>query len=223
MCSLKARLCAFFAALPLCFLCPTAMAQSAKKAAPVVNPASNLFIDTPEIVASREHVAQSLSLVSVTSSTASYSRMLTLGWHVSRRRTLSFSVENMKVSSFYVEMEGIDEKPDWYFKALPLTVSLNHNLGKTGWRLSPIIGAGASIYLSKTRTRTDLVDDSFERSMGVGMGAQFTGGLKTRITSGTYMLSQVRYRIINGVGLTTDNNDYEFGMLDFAIGFGIDL
>lgn len=217
------RCCAFLAALPLCFACSATKAQSGKKSAPVVNPATNLYLDTPETVASRERLSQSISLKSLSSSTASYSRMLTLGWHVSRRRTLNVSIENMKVSSFYVKMEGLTNKPDWYFKSLPLTVSIDQNLGKSDWRFSPVVGAGASLYLSKTRTRTEPQADSFERSMGLGMGAQFTGGLKARVTSGTYVISQVRYRVINGVGLTTDNDDYEFGLLDFAVGFGVDF
>ncbi|NND72355.1 MAG: hypothetical protein HKN43_12345 [Rhodothermales bacterium] len=162
--------------------------------------------------------------MSITSSTASYSKMISFGWSVSRKRTASVSVEKLKLTSFYYEMSGgLKEKPDWYFKSLPLTVSLYQNLGNPDWRITPVIGVGTSLYLTKTRTRMEPSQESFERHLGAGIGAQATLGLKTKITDNTFVLSQARYRVVDGLALSIHDSDYRFGLFDFAIGFGVDF
>lgn len=218
---LLVRLCAILAALPLCLLCPRANAQIGKTAPPVVNPSTDLFAQAP--VGPNTAEAERVTVRTLTSSTASYSNMLALSWSVSRKRSLSVSVENMKVSSFYIKMPGLSEKPDWYFKSIPVTMSIEQEVGNPDWRITPVVGAGGSLYLSKTRTRRQDDPYSFDRSLGAGIGAQLTAGIKTRITDNTFFISQARYRLIDGVGLTAHNPDYKFGLLDFVIGFGVDF
>lgn len=150
--------------------------------------------------------------------------MVSFGWSVSRKRTASVSIENFKFTSFYYKIEGgLEEKPDWYFKSLPVTFSLYQNLGNPDWRVAPILGVGASLYLSKTRTRMELSHEAFDRHLGAGVGVQGTFGFKTRITSNTFVLSQARYRVVDGLALSADDPNYRFGLFDFAIGFGVDF
>jgi outer membrane protein W len=217
---LISRLCYLLAALPLCFVCAKAQGQI-DHSTPIFNKSAAF---TPSLQVTPDKYPDIDTGLSITSSTASYSRMVSLGWSVSRKRTAAISLEKMKVSSFSYKLEGgRSEKPDWYFRSIPITFSLSQDIGNPDWRITPVVGVGMSVYLSKTRSRIQNTDNAFERHLGAGFGGQATFGLRTKVTDNTFVFSQARYRMIDGLAFSAHETDYRFGLFDFAVGFGVDF
>ena len=158
---------------------------------------------------------------------ASSSRIVSLSRSVGRKQSISLSTEYMRVSSYYINFYGYGDKPDWKFKSVPVTVSYEYTLGSGSARFSPYVGGGVSVYLSQMRQLSAEATAengvrSFDTHRGVGYGSQVVGGVRTRLSRNTFLLTQGRYRLVNGLAVGTSGRDAaQFGLFDVAVGIGV--
>ncbi len=159
----------------------------------------------------------------ISASSASFSNILSLHIPLRGRQALGISTELVRLSSFYVKMTNFEGEADWKFQGVPVTLSYEYTLPTVG-RFSPVVGAGASVYLSKLKqamASSVPTERRFDRQLGVGYGLQATFGLKTMLNRRLFLLAQGRYRYVNSTAfLGGGRYNAAFPVLDVALGFG---
>ena len=211
---LRFCLCSFLAAVFAFFSCPQSHAQSL----PVSATAGPDFSSTGLVTKNLE----------ITGATASFSRILSFGYPLTPHQAIKLSTEYIKLSSSYIKMPGFELKPDWKFEGVPITLSYEYTPFSTENRIVPVMSIGASLYFAKTQVRLPAGEsllssnENMHKEMGVGYGLQATFGFRTNLNEHTFLLTQVRARRINGLGLSSKNHQHgEFPLFDFVIGFGV--
>ncbi len=165
-------------------------------------------------------VARPGGAYTVSASSASFSQVLSFSFPLADRQALRLSAEYARLSSFHIKTANFEEKADWKFYAVPLTVSYEYTLVGENRRFAPVVGFGVSAYLSRMK-RLAAGGASYVKHYGVGYGAQATLALRTNLGRGLFMLTRGRYRIVDGLSLMgADHEAAEFPLLDFAVGFG---
>ncbi len=156
----------------------------------------------------------------LSASTASFSKVLSFNLPLADRQSLRISAEYARLSSFFIKTVNFEEKTDWKFYAVPITVGYEYTLTDESRRFVPVVGFGVSAYFSRMK-RLDAGGATYVKRYGVGYGAQATLGLRTNLGRRLFMLARGRYRLINGLSLVgSDHEAAEFPVFDFAVGFG---
>ena len=203
---------AFLAAslLVLAVLCPAAHAQR---------------LDGPSIMTSVR--ASELSSGVSVSKTFSYQLPL------DDRQAIVLSAEHVRVTTLPGEIgRQVNAKPTWKFTGLPLTVGYSYALTDPEQPVVPIIGAGVSYYVCRSKlmampgagdalATSAAADPSYRKGLGMGYGAQATLGLRVDVSRDLFVLAQGRARYVNGRAFSPGSDlGAEFTHLDFALGFG---
>jgi len=164
----------------------------------------------------------------ISASSARFSTVLAFTIPLAPHHALRLSTEYVRLTSFYVKMNGYKESSDWKFAALPVTLGYEYYLAPDGHRLVPVVGVGVSAYFSRTKQlksgRTSDYSAKYARSLGFGYGAEASFGVRARLGRSLFLLTQGRYRLVNGFGLYGSNRrGARFPLLDFSVGFGFKL
>jgi|GEM_PF-3385656 len=164
----------------------------------------------------------------VSASTAKFSTVLSVSVPLAPRHALRISTEYVRLTSFYVKMNGFKENADWKFSAVPITLGYEYTLASEARRLVPVLGVGASAYFSRTK-QLRAVDagrmvSKYAGRFGVGYGAEASFGIRARLGRSLFLLTRGRYRIVNGFAFYGSNRKgARFPVLDFSVGFGLKL
>ena len=172
----------------------------------------------------------------IRASSATLSRLITfdIPLGVSDRHSLSVGTEFMRLTTFYTKFGDLEQEPEWKFKAVPLTLTYEYAFTRPDRRFVPVVGAGASFYVSKLSRIagevngpvlvTEETNVHFQKEYGMGFGAQATLGVRTNINRHLYLTTQARYRYVNGLSIKGHHQyEGEFTVLDFAVGVGFKL
>lgn len=161
----------------------------------------------------------------------------TFSYHVplDDRQALVLSAEHVRVTTLPGELgKQVHAKPTWKFTGLPLTAGYSYALTDPERRVVPIVGAGLSYYVCRSKQlampdadaalAAPAAGTSYRKALGMGYGAQATLGLRVELSRDLFMLAQGRARYVNGRAFSPGSDlGAEFTHLDFALGFGFKL
>lgn len=142
--------------------------------------------------------------------------------------SVSVSTELLSLATPHVKVLGAQEKPDWRFKGLPLTVAYNRTWHRARQQVTPVATVGASVYFCNTRQRMRYAaaegPGPFAQAYGVGYGLHAALGVRAPLGRHLYLQAQGRYRYVNGQALTTTAaSGAAFPLFDFVMGVGVTL
>lgn len=168
----------------------------------------------------------------------STSKTLTFTYPLRGPHALNLTGEFFRAASLpraYYKLAGVD--PDWKFYSYPITVAYSYLLPmRTTW-FEPVLTAGITAHLTRSYRLLDgahqpvgpQVQGSspgvfYDRSYGLGYGAEVSIGFRTMVRDHVFLLTQCRYRLVHSVPFGgADRLRMHFSVLDFAIGAGFTL
>ncbi len=164
---------------------------------------------------------------------------LDIDYRITENHIIALTVEDIKTSAslfgvavfttIYDTIGYASYVIDWNFKATPLGIS--YEFYPTGLRrkISPFLGIGISYFISEVKaTFFEIHNSLFEKQTqegtrdGKGYGFHAYIGLQSQIMQQLYLVSRLRGRYANGMGLTDKEGDIkvEFTGIDFTFGVG---
>jgi outer membrane protein W len=167
---------------------------------------------------------------------------LSLNYALGKHHSLNLGTELIKTSAslssvmfitnYNYLLDTLDVVPlviRWEFQGIPVTLGYEYKLSTFNQRFSPVVGIGASYFISEVEAEVLNISGSpfisslpKEKRTGRGYGFHASLGLISQLTESFSMISQVRYRFSDGMGFT-DKKDaikVEFTGFDFSVGIG---
>lgn len=126
------------------------------------------------------------------------------------------------------------------FQGIPVTLGYEYKLSTFNQRFSPVVGIGASYFISEVEAEVINISGSpfisslpKEKRTGRGYGFHASLGLISKLTESLSMISQIRYRYSDGMAFSgkkdtiktgtigaQDDIKVEFTGFDFSVGIG---
>ncbi|MEZ4699876.1 MAG: hypothetical protein R2834_06070 [Rhodothermales bacterium] len=169
----------------------------------------------------------------------STSKTLTFTYPLRGPHALNLTGEFFRAASLpraYYKMAGID--PDWKFYSYPLTFAYSYLLPVRSTRFLPVFTAGVTAHFTRAyrlmdaahrpigpqiKSETDR-DVFYDRSYGLGYGAEVSIGFRTVLNPHLFLLTQCRYRLVHSTPFGRNAAlGMHFSVVDFALGAGFTL
>jgi hypothetical protein len=165
---------------------------------------------------------------------------LSLNYALGKHHSLNLGTELIKTSASLSSvmfitnylLDTLDVVPlviRWKFQGIPVTLGYEYKLSTFNQRFSPVVGIGASYFISEVEAEVLNISGSpfisslpKEKRTGRGYGFHASLGLISKLTESLSMISQVRYRYSDGMAFTDkkDSIKVEFTGFDFSVGIG---